>query len=91
MIGAFRNYGLEAENNVKAVFADDAVLDEALGWARTLLAEARIDPRRRPGRAAKRLRTARPELTMLGARYIVHRLRGGARPPKERRVHPALH
>lgn len=77
MIGPARTPAQRAEEQVRLLFAGEDVLETAIGWARATLEAAGIDAHRRSGAAARALRAARPGLTRIGARYLVHRVAGG--------------
>lgn len=65
-----------AEREVRGLFADDGALDRAVDWARTVLAEAGIDPVAQQLRAMRALRRAERRLSLVGARYLVSAVTG---------------
>ncbi|PWH05871.1 hypothetical protein DEO23_11800 [Brachybacterium endophyticum] len=90
MIGGMPRRLREAELVVRGLFADAGALERAREWARSLLAQRRINPRRRPRRAVRALLAAEPRLTPVTARWLVAHLDRdprpgeGARPPQLR-------
>jgi len=77
MIGPSTSPAQRAEKQIAAQFAGPDVLEGAIAWARDVLDDAGIDATRKPRAAARSLRAARPGLSRIAARYLIHRVRGG--------------
>jgi hypothetical protein len=60
-----------AEQEIRALFAEDGALERGVDWAREMLAGAGADPVRRPVRCVRTLRRADRRLSLVAARYLV--------------------
>lgn len=69
-----------AEREVRGLFADEAALERAVDWARTVLSEAGVDASSQQLRAMRELRRVERRLSLVGARYLVSAVTG--RPPQ---------
>ena len=71
MIGIRRNFGKEAELQVRGLFADDGAVERGVAWAREVLDECSLDPASQPLEGIRALRRADRRLSLIAARYLV--------------------
>lgn len=90
MIGGETDPVGRAEEELRRLFPGRNGLDDAVAWAREVLAEAGLDPAAAPLRSVRRLRRMNRRLGLVAARYLTDAAAGRRQERAPRSPNPYL-